>query len=205
MSISTSFAISTLCEMLRTKTEINLSLNHPSERKSKTIIWPWRIEDISINYRDGNSPDEISTLTSHNIHFIILTKSNLTFEALSQLDDIRKAIIDNPVMNVDGKSVQVNLTTLTVDELTSVFLAAGSPLTVCVSAVLRAVWWLSSINLVALRMGWLHLQSIFSPRRYKVNQTHKMSLGEYPRVFLLQHIKLPHKIKFFQPFLHLPG
>ena len=139
MSISTSFAISTLCEMLRTKTEINLSLNHPSERKSKTIIWPWRIEDISINYRDGNSPDEISTLTSHNIHFIILTKSNLTFEALSQLDDIRKAIIDNPVMNVDGKSVQVNLTTLTVDELTSVFLAAGSPLTVCVSAVLRAV------------------------------------------------------------------
>jgi hypothetical protein len=139
MSISTSFAISTLCEMLLTKTGFNLTLNHPSERKSKAIIWPWRIEDVSINYRTGNNPDETNILTSHNIHFIILTKSNLTFEALSQLDDIRKAIIDNPVMNVDGKSVQVNLTTLTVDELTSVFLAAGTPLTVCVSAVLRAV------------------------------------------------------------------
>ena len=133
--------LTALCDMLRTHTGFNVVLGRPEDSTSTIYVWPWFLEEApeSHNLPPAVVPNEIRVpqSSSQNIHFLVIATPALTIEGMSRLAQARQAILENPVLNIGGVSVQVMTSNLEAETLASVFQAAGIPLTICVSAMVR--------------------------------------------------------------------
>jgi hypothetical protein len=133
--------LTALCDMLRAHTGVNVVLGRPEDSTSTIYVWPWLLEEApeSHNLPPAVVPNEIRVPQSsrQNIHFLVIATPALTIEGLSRLAQARQAILENPVLNIGEVSVQVMTSNLEAETLASVFQAAGIPLTICVSAMVR--------------------------------------------------------------------
>jgi hypothetical protein len=127
--------------MLREQTGADVILGRPEDMKSAIYVWPWRLyEDWVHRPRPVRTDPATATLEPRapapSVDFLVLDWPALTFDGLSRLDEARRAIYDHPILKVGDDALHVSITTLSLDQLSSLFSAARIPLTVCVSATL---------------------------------------------------------------------
>jgi hypothetical protein len=127
--------------MLHAHTGVNVVLGRPEDSASTIYVWPWLLEEAAeIRKRPPSvAPNESSSphTSSPNIYFLVIATPVLTIEGLSRLAQARQAILENPVLNIGEFNVQVNTCSLEAETIAAVFQAAGIPLTICVSAMVR--------------------------------------------------------------------
>jgi hypothetical protein len=141
MSMLTS-ALAAICDMLGTQTAAEVFLGLPDNNAPGIYVWPWRLGQ---NVVSKNAPPVRTTppdirppvASDVTIHFLVLVKPALTADGLSKLDAARQAILDHPILNVDGKDTELLITSLSHPDLAALFTAASLPLTICLSATLR--------------------------------------------------------------------
>jgi hypothetical protein len=134
-------ALAALCNMLRAKTGVEVILGRPDDAVAGIYVWPWRLWE-SPDLRNLPEPIGPATDSSHqaaapNVDFLVLVRPALTVDGLTRLSEARQAMLDNPILNVDGTAAHLALSPIPADLLSSIFSAGSIPLTVCLSATLR--------------------------------------------------------------------
>lgn len=134
-------ALTALCESLGSQTGASVGLGRPGDRSAGIYVWPWRLEeDVATRnlplrrVPEAGAAAPAATLVTH---VLVLVQPALTPGGLALLETARRAILDQPVLDVSGRRVQIQLTNLSHAELAAIFSAAALPLTICLSATLR--------------------------------------------------------------------
>jgi len=134
-------ALTALCDMLHARTGVDVVLGRPDDTASGIYVWPWRLSEDALPRNLPKSRGEAASSTHPvadlMVDFLVVVRPALTVDGLSRLVEAREAMIDNPILSVDGTRVRIILHPLTADQLAAVFSAAAIPLTVCVSATLK--------------------------------------------------------------------
>jgi hypothetical protein len=136
---SVSLTIKALCDMLIEHSGLQVMLGTPNDPllDASAVLWIWALQESStFNY---NPSAEAPASPTQDVYFMLLVNPNLSFEQIDQLERLRLAMIENPVLCVAEKRVQVLLNPLTTNELSDLFLAAQTPLRVGISALIRGV------------------------------------------------------------------
>jgi hypothetical protein len=139
MTIESGLAV--LCEMLRAQTGVEVFLSRPDDAVAGIYVWPWRLweEPIHRNLPEPVSPaiEVAHRASAPNVDFLVLVRPALTLDGLSSLSEARQAMLDNPILTVDGTAANLTLDPMPPGVLLNIFSAAAIPLTVCLSATLR--------------------------------------------------------------------
>lgn len=133
-----------ICQMLQEQTGTPAFLGLPDEQIPGIYVWPWRLTDNRlIGYRttrpEMDNPARERAPGYAEIDFLVLVRPALSPGSLTTLESARRALLLQPLLSVEGESVQMILNPLDVEALTRVFIAAGLPLTICLSVTARAV------------------------------------------------------------------
>lgn len=134
-------ALTALCESLGTQTGAAVSLGRPDDSATGIYVWPWKLEEITVSRalspRRAPGGATAAPQDAMGVHVLVLVRPALTPGGLTLLETARRAIYDQPVLNVAGKRVQILFEPLSHADLAAVFGAAGLPLTICLSVLLR--------------------------------------------------------------------
>lgn len=133
-------ALTALCESLGTQTGATVSLGRPDDSATGIYVWPWKLEENSASRSlpPRRSPGVVMPAQdAMGVHVLVLVRPALTPGGLALLETARRAIHDQPVLNVSGKRVHILFEPLSHAELAALFGAAGLPLTICLSVLLR--------------------------------------------------------------------
>ena len=134
MTIAT--AITAFCDMLHASTGVDTTIGHPSSEQQGIVVWPWRLEE-NTTARNQFTPGHTNRSTALNVHALVLVRPALTTDGLSQLDAVYQAIEGNAVLASGATHMTVVSAPLSPEVLTSLFLSAAAPLSICVSVLLR--------------------------------------------------------------------
>jgi hypothetical protein len=130
-----------LCKMLQSQIDSRVILGVPDSTTQGIFVWPWQLyEDPKLRNIPPRKESDTSPLQKSSgcaINFLVLVRPDLTAESLSKLEAAHQAIIDNPVLEVEGHRVAISLLNLDSETLTSLFIAASIPLSICLSARLE--------------------------------------------------------------------
>ena len=142
--MTTATALAAFCDMLRTQTGAEVALADPQDEAPGLRVWPWRLEEVAsltnTPLRDAPRVRDTGAAAApavHHIHCLVLARPALTPEGLALLDQAREAMHAHPLLDDDGTPVPIVSSPLSTDQLSALFVAAASPLTVCWSIVLR--------------------------------------------------------------------
>ena len=130
--------LNSFCDWLRTQISVPVVLGRPDKAGPGIYIWPWRVV-ASPQVRNLPSPGPHSAKPqSLNVHFLLLTPPAISPQGLANLESALQAIYQHPVFNAAGAQFQVLADTgISVEDLTSVFIAAKLELTPCFAYVLQ--------------------------------------------------------------------
>ena len=131
-------SITALCDMLRSETDLPVTLGCPDKAAHGIFVWPWQLSEdpsmrnVEVRYEtEGAAHHPPSNCV---VHFLVLARPALTIDGLSMLETAREAILKNPILDVEGQRIRVILSPLNSDTLAALFSAASIPLTICLSA-----------------------------------------------------------------------
>ena len=125
------------CDWLRTHVSVPVVLGKPVKAAPGIYVWPWRIV-ARPEFRNLPSPGpHVAKPQSLNIHFLLLAVPAISPEGLSNLEAALQAIDQHPVFDTAGTPFRVLADTVTVGDLTSVFMAAKLELTLCFAYVMQ--------------------------------------------------------------------
>jgi hypothetical protein len=142
MTLVTFFRI--VCDRLHQRTNVPVSLGLPAAGSTGLFVWPWKLAENPA-YRNrptpgpigrpGRSPDPPPL----DVHFLVLARPAETAEGLSLLMNARRAIHETSLV-VEGEArAQLAIESLSTEELTALFSAAATPLTICLCVQGRGV------------------------------------------------------------------
>ncbi|MBI5550418.1 MAG: hypothetical protein HY911_02850 [Desulfobacterales bacterium] len=131
-------SLTALCDMLQSQTKARVVLGLPDKAVPGIYVWPFQMTENQHvkNIRDHLTPHVAKAPPSSSliVHVLVVVNPAYTDEGLALLEASRKAILDQPVMTIDGKAVRILPAPLEIAELTALFTAATIPLTICLSA-----------------------------------------------------------------------
>ena len=131
-----------ICDMLCKRTGAQVHLGLPGDTDSGVYVWPWRhAEDALANslVPPNNQPAKPHQLHIgyRNVYFLVLVRPPLTLDGLLLLDLARRAIREEPVILVGKERVQLLISDLPLCDLSSLFLAASQPMSICLNVEAR--------------------------------------------------------------------
>lgn len=132
--------VSALCEMLTKQTGM-LVRPGPENNTSGVFVWPFMLEEdgssrnLPVRTIPGGSLESPTVATV--LRFLVLVRPALTIADLSKLDLARRAMLEHPILDIDGKNARISLSREPLSDLAALFTAASMPLTICVSARIR--------------------------------------------------------------------
>lgn len=135
-------ALTALCDSLSTQTGAQVALGRPEQASGGIIyVWPWRlVEDAVARHAVPRSTGR-DTAVPHGsamvVHVLILVRPATTPEGLALLEMARQALLDQPILDVADRRVQIQFESLPHAELAALFSAAELPLSICLGARLR--------------------------------------------------------------------
>jgi hypothetical protein len=139
--MSLSILLPALCEMLHAETGVNVVLGRPQESASTLFVWPWRLENTPCLRNPPATETRHARTTAPeygaSIHFLVLASSTLSADGLAHLEQARQALFEQPIINAGGRQARVVTSELSAEQLTTVFIAADIPLTLCLSAAIQ--------------------------------------------------------------------
>ncbi len=134
MTIAT--ALTAFCDMLHASTGLDAVIGHPASEQQGLVVWPWRLEE-NATARNQFTPGHARRSAALNVHALVLVRPALTNDGLSQLDAVYQAIDESGVLASGATRLSVVSAPLSPEVLTSLFLSATAPLSICVSVLLR--------------------------------------------------------------------
>ncbi len=133
--------LAALSKMLRAETGVEVFLNRPDDAVAGIYVWPWMLREDPGRRPPpesiGPGTDLAQGVSAPILDFLVLVRPAHTLDGISTLSKARLAILENPILNVDGTAVQLTLDHMPADSLLNIFSAASIPLTLCLSATLR--------------------------------------------------------------------
>lgn len=129
--------LNALCEVIRSRVTIPVVLGRPDAAAPGLYVWPWRLE---VNAEGSNRPPlphAGGTTPSINqptfaTHVLLLSIPALSAGGLESLEAAQLALFDHPLLMVDGAHSRiVQETSLTLGDLSALFIAAQLPLSIC--------------------------------------------------------------------------
>lgn len=134
-------ALTAFCESLGTQTGAQVSLGRPDDAATGIYVWPWKLDADTVMRnppsRRGPEASKAVSTTVRVVHALVLVRPALTPGGLALLETAQQAILDQPLLNAAGRRVEIELEELPHLEFAALFSAAGLPLTICLSVVLR--------------------------------------------------------------------
>lgn len=129
-----------VCNMLQRRLNTTVTLGEQANGSIGLFVRPWRIVD---NVQPRNMAQSgWSGIERHSVvlpgldvYFLVLAQSGITIEGLSLLEMARRAIYEEPLIIVNGVEGRLFSQQLSIEELTSIFTAAGLQLAPCLCMV----------------------------------------------------------------------
>lgn len=133
--------LAALVALLHGRCQVPATLGRPDGVTPGLHVWPWRLSE---NLAARNVPrprrpggEREAPLPATQIHFLILASPILAPAGLDALAAARTALLEMPLLSTPGGRYDIYLEPLATTELTAVFNAAGLPLQLCLSGLLR--------------------------------------------------------------------
>ena len=133
--------LATLVALLHGHCRIPVALGRPDGATPGLHVWPWRLSE---NLAARNVPrprrpngEREATPPATQIHFLVLASPILAPAGLDALAAARTALLETPLLEIPGDRYSIDLEPLATADLAAVFSAAGLPLQLCLSGLLR--------------------------------------------------------------------
>lgn len=137
-----SIQLAALRDMLRSETGQAVFIGRPDEDMPGLYLWPWK---LSVQSSLSNMPpirqrDFLRTKKPElplQIRVLVLPMAASGIESCDALAAALRAMNDHPILVAADTRGQVRMDAMPTDELTTVFTAAGLPLTICLACTLE--------------------------------------------------------------------
>jgi len=129
--------LKTVCEMLQRHTSATVFLGPPTSNTTGIFVWPWKINEnpMSRNTLPQGAARDVErrpNLPTLDVHFLVVVQPTFSEEGISILDLVYRVVLDDAVIAIDTGQARLVIEVLSNEELTSLFLSAGLPVTACV-------------------------------------------------------------------------
>ena len=133
--MSTELFFRNVCEKLREYTSTPVMLGAPVDKTRGIFVWPWRIAENKLLHKQTSAPlsagYELNSF-SLNVHFAVIPNPAFTEEGISLVETVYQLIFDVPTVEIDNGQAHLIVEDISLDQLASLFLSAGLPISPCV-------------------------------------------------------------------------
>ena len=134
--------LNAVCDVIRPHVTVPVMVGRPDSSIPGLYVWPWRLEvksEWSNRPPRPSRPEAASPVSDPilNTRLLLLPIPALDAESLASLENAQLVLHDHPLLTVNGAQLRVAPETpLSVAELSSLFIAAQLPLSLCAAFVL---------------------------------------------------------------------
>src|SRR5688572_4562040 len=128
--------LNAVCEYLRSRLDLDVSVGRPNEAVPGLYVWPWRIVPKPENRNMPRHQKSGLGILSFRVHCLLLITPADTLETISKLALAGRAIQEKPILEGSAGSLRLTLETIEPEDLATLFLAARLQLTLCLAFLL---------------------------------------------------------------------